>query len=85
MKTYAIIDTPEKWPEGVLQTPESARYSVDRTKVVVKWTTDEAPLDLKDATPLFHAKDAARKPVGAGDIRDELAGAEWNPTGLRSP
>lgn len=92
MKRYAIIDTPKDWPKGVLQRPETARYSLDGSKVVVKWVTDEAPAGLGETTPLYHRKDADRKPQGAGDIlaaldtdewrepaAKELAGPEWGP------
>ncbi len=83
MTIYAIIPRPSwnnaLWAE-VAQDYDTARRSLDGTKVVVKWEPGtETPAHLPDGAPLYyHPDDPPEDLTGyVGDILSVMDSAEW--------
>lgn len=85
MTIYSIIDRPS-WNNGiwneVVQDYDTARRSLDGTKVVIKWTAGETPSRLPEGAPLYyHPNDPPDDLTGyEGSILDAMDGPEWTAT-----
>lgn len=84
MMVYTIVPVPDQdsplWSE-VVQSPATARRSLDGTLCILKWGNARAPESLPEGAPLYyHPGDPPDDLTGyAGDILSVMASPQWTP------